>query len=138
MKIKMFIAAALLLVSGSAMAQSTYTDAEGNEYEFNKHAFITVGGGLQYTLGEAKFGDLLSPNFQLGVGYQFSPVIAARIQANGIQSKGGWNGLGNPPLNENYKFNYVAPGIDVMWLQSPPRVQPDCLSGWWRQHRLGQ
>lgn len=115
MKIKKFIAAALLLVSGSAMAQSTYTAADGTEYEFNKHAFITVGGGLQYTLGEAKFGDLLSPNFQLGVGYQFSPVIAARIQANGIQSKGGWNGLGNPPLNENYKFNYVAPGIDVMF-----------------------
>ena len=111
----MFIAAALLLVSGSAMAQSTYTDAEGTEYEFNKHAFITVGGGLQYTLGEAKFGDLLSPNFQLGVGYQFSPVLAARIQANGIQAKGGWNGLGNPPINENYKFNYVAPGIDVMF-----------------------
>lgn len=115
MKIKNFIAAALLFVSGSAMAQSTYTAADGTEYEFNKHAFITVGGGLQYTLGEAKFGDLLSPNFQLGVGYQFSPVIAARIQANGIQAKGGWNGLGNPPLNENYKFNYVAPGIDVMF-----------------------
>lgn len=112
---KKFIAAALLLVSGTAMAQSTYTDAEGNEYEFNKHAFITVGGGLQYTLGEAKFGDLLSPNFQLGVGYQFSPVLAARIQANGIQAKGGWNGLGNPPINEDYKFNYVAPGIDVMF-----------------------
>ena len=112
---KKFIAAALLLVSGTAMAQSTYTAADGTEYEFNKHAFITVGGGLQYTLGEAKFGDLLSPNFQLGVGYQFSPVLAARIQANGIQSKGGWNGLGNPPLNENYKFNYVAPGIDVMF-----------------------
>ncbi|MBO4464144.1 MAG: OmpA family protein [Prevotella sp.] len=115
MKMKKFIAAALLLVSGTAMAQSTYTAADGTEYEFNKHAFITVGGGLQYTLGEAKFGDLLSPNFQLGVGYQFSPVLAARIQANGIQSKGGWNGLGNPPLNENYKFNYVAPGIDVMF-----------------------
>jgi len=115
MKIKNFIAAALLFVSGSALAQSTYTDADGAEYEFNKHAFITVGGGLQYTLGEAKFKDLLSPNFQLGVGYQFSPVIAARIQANGIQAKGGWNGLGNPPLNEDYKFSYVAPGIDVMF-----------------------
>jgi len=115
MKIKNFIAAALLFVSGSALAQSTYTDADGAEYEFNKHAFITVGGGMQYTLGEAKFKDLLSPNFQLGVGYQFSPVIAARIQANGIQAKGGWNGLGNPPLNEDYKFSYVAPGIDVMF-----------------------
>jgi len=119
MNMKKFIAAALLLVSGTAMAQSTYTDAEGNEYEFNKHAFITVGGGLQYTLGEAKFGDLLSPNFQLGVGYQFSPVIAARIQANGIQSMGGWNGFqanaNDVPHTETYKYSYVAPGIDVMF-----------------------
>jgi outer membrane protein OmpA-like peptidoglycan-associated protein len=115
MNMKKFIAAALLLVSGTAMAQNTYTDADGAEYEFNKHAFITVGGGLQYTLGEAKFSDLLSPNFQLGVGYQFSPVLAARIQANGLQSKGGWNGLGNPPLNADYKFSYLAPGVDVMF-----------------------
>ncbi len=115
MKMKNFFAAALLLVSGTAMAQSTYTDAEGNEYEFNKHAFFNVGVGGQYTLGEAKFGDLLSPNFQLGLGYQFSPVLAARLQVNGIQSKGGWNGLGNPPLNADYKFNYVAPGVDLMF-----------------------
>lgn len=114
MIIKNFFAAAMLFVSGSAMAQSTYTDAEGNEYEFNKHAFITVQGGMQYTLGEASFSDLLSPNFQLGVGYQFSPALAARLQVNGLNAKGGWNGLGNPPLNETYKFNYFAPGIDVM------------------------
>lgn len=114
MKIKNFFAAAMLFVSGSAMAQSTYTDAEGNEYEFNKHAFITVQGGMQYTLGEASFSDLLSPNFQLGLGYQFSPALAARLQVNGLNAKGGWNGLGNPPLNETYKFNYFAPGIDVM------------------------
>ena len=114
MKMKNFIAAAMLLVSGTAMAQATYTDAEGNEYEFNKHAFITVQGGMQYTLGEASFSDLLSPNFQLGVGYQFSPALAARLQVNGLNAKGGWNGLGNPPLNETYKFNYFAPGIDLM------------------------
>ena len=115
MKMKNFFAVALLLLSGTAMAQTTYTDADGNEYEFNKHAFINVGGGLQYTLGEAKFGDLLSPNFQLGLGYQFSPVLAARLQVNGLQSKGGWNGLGNPPLNKDYKFNYFAPGVDLMF-----------------------
>ena len=119
MKMKKIIAAALLLMSGTAMAQNTYTAADGTEYEFNKHAFITVGGGLQYTLGEAKFSDLLSPNFQLGLGYQFSPVIAARIQANGIQSMGGWSGFqatpADVPYTETYKYSYVAPGIDVMF-----------------------
>lgn len=74
------------------MAQATYTDKDGNEYTFKKHAFLDLQGGAQYTLGEAKFGDLISPNVQLGIGYQFSPVFGMRLQANGWQSKGGWNG----------------------------------------------
>ena len=74
------------------MAQATYTDKDGNEYAFKKHAFLDLQGGAQYTLGEAKFGDLISPNVQLGIGYQFSPVFGMRLQANGWQSKGGWNG----------------------------------------------
>ena len=56
------------------MAQATYTDKDGNEYAFKKHAFLDLQGGAQYTLGEAKFGDLISPNVQLGIGYQFTPV----------------------------------------------------------------
>ncbi len=116
---KNFFAAAMLLLSTSAMAQSTYQAPDGTEYEFNKHAFITVGGGMQYTLGEAKFSDLLSPTVQLGVGYQFSPVLAARLQVNAWQSKGGWNGYQasatDVPHTETYKFNYFAPGLDVMF-----------------------
>ena len=118
MKMRNLFAAALLMLSTSAMAQSTYTAADGTEYQFKKHAFITIGGGMQYTLGEAKFGDLLSPNFQLGVGYQFSPVFAGRLQVNGMNSKGGWNGyqVGNEkPYTKDYKFNYFAPGIDLMF-----------------------
>ena len=89
-KIKyVLFASALLLGATSAMAQVTYTDKEGNEYQFKKHAFLDLQGGAQYTLGEAKFGDLISPNVQLGLGYQFSPVFGMRLQANGWQSKGG-------------------------------------------------
>jgi OOP family OmpA-OmpF porin len=103
----------------ATMAQATYTDKDGNEYQFKKHAFLNLEGGAQYTLGEAKFDKLISPNVQLGVGYQFNPWLAARIQANAWQSKGGWNGYetsrsGNPYTND-YKYNYVAPGIDVMF-----------------------
>lgn len=57
------------------MAQATYTDKDGNEYQFKKHFYLDIQGGGQYTLGEAKFKDLLSPNIQGAIGYQFSPVF---------------------------------------------------------------
>ena len=110
--------ATLALGTTSAMA-ATYTDKDGNESQFKKHAFLDLQGGAQYTLGEAKFGDLISPNVQLGIGYQFTPVFGMRLQANGWQSKGGWNGYrtakGNEPFTADYKFNYVAPGLDFMF-----------------------
>ena len=115
------IAVATLMILGTtaAMAQATYTDKDGNEYTFKKHAFLNLQGGAQYTLGEAKFGDLISPNVQLGIGYQFSPVFGMRLQANGWQSKGGWNGYkatkDGAPYTADYKFKYVAPGLDFMF-----------------------
>ena len=126
---KLFMASAILAMSGTtAMAQATYTDQNGDEYTFNKHWFLDLQGGAQYTLGEAKFGDLLSPNVQLGLGYQFSPVFGMRLQANGWQSKGGWSGYrtsaNQVPYNEQYKFKYVAPGVDFMFNLS------NLLCGW--------
>ena len=119
-KIKyVLFASALMAGTATSMAQATYTDKDGNEYTFKKHAFLDLQGGAQYTLGEAKFGDLLSPNVQLGLGYQFSPVFGMRLQANGWQSKGGWSGFrakpGDTPYNATYKFKYVAPGVDFMF-----------------------
>ena len=116
---KLFMASAMLMMGTAAMAQATYTDKDGNEYQFKKHAFLDLQGGAQYTLGEAKFGDLISPNVQLGLGYQFSPVFGMRLQANGWQSMGGWSGFranpGETPYNATYKFKYVAPGLDFMF-----------------------
>ena len=125
---KTLLAAMLLSFSATAMAQATYEAADGTKYEFQKHAFVNVEAGAQYTLGEAKFKDLLSPNVQLGLGYQFSPIFAARIQANAYQSKGGWNGfrtvIGSEPYTNDYKFKYVAPGVDLMFNLS------NLLCGW--------
>ena len=117
---KYLLATAVLASLGmNTMAQATYTDKDGNEYAFKKHAFLDLQGGAQYTLGEAKFGDLISPNVQLGIGYQFSPVFGMRLQANGWQSKGGWNGYkatkDGTPYTADYKFKYVAPGLDFMF-----------------------
>ena len=108
---KSLFMAALLAVGMSASAQGVYQDADGTNYVFEKHMFLNVEGGAQYTLGEAKFSKLLSPNVQLGLGYQFSPVFAARLQANGWQSKGGWT----MEETTTYKYKYVAPGLDFMF-----------------------
>lgn len=127
MKIKSFFAAVVLAMTATAVnAQATYTDKNGNEYEFQKHAFLQFQGGAQHTVGEAKFKDLISPNVQVAVGYQFNPWFSARIAANAWQSKGGFNGVdvGNGPANTTYKYKYVAPGIDFMFNLS------NALCGW--------
>ena len=106
MKIAKFLLAAALMVSGmAASAQET------ERIEFNPHWFTQIQGGAQYTLGEAKFSKMISPNAQLALGYQFTPVWAVRLAANAWQSKGGF-GYG-PSKDETYKWNYVAPGLDV-------------------------
>ena len=127
MKVKSLIAAVLLMFSASAMAQATYETADGTKYEFQKHFFLNLQGGAQYTLGEAKFDKLISPNVQLGLGYQFSPAFAARLQVNGWQSKAGWDGhrdyIPADPMAQkdnyiyiaDYKWKYVAPGLDLMF-----------------------
>lgn len=102
MKFTKFLLAAALMMSGlSANAQET------ERIEFNPHMFLQLQAGAQYTLGEAKFNKLISPNAQLALGYQFTPVWALRLAVNGWQSKGGFKS------NTTYKWNYVAPGLDV-------------------------
>ena len=118
--IKLLMATAMLAIgSTAAMAQASYTDKDGNEYQFKRHWFLDVQAGGQYTVGEASFSDLLSPNFQGAIGYQFSPVFGLRGQINGIWSKGGWNGYkatkDGTPYTASYKWKYVAPGVDFMF-----------------------
>jgi OOP family OmpA-OmpF porin len=112
--IKSLALAAFLAIGLTASAQTT----DKPEYVFNHHWFLNLEGGAQYTLGEAKFDDLISPNVQFGLGYQANPWFAVRLQANAWQSKGGWNGYtqGNStPETVTYKWKYVAPGLDFMF-----------------------
>ena len=111
------LCALILLPAAPLRAQQAGDD--GVEYvyeevEFRPHLFLEAGVGAQYTLGEARFKDQLSPNAQIALGYQLTSWLGGRLQVNGWQSRGGWNGYGNPSLTQAYKYKYVAPGIDVM------------------------
>ena len=77
---------------------------------FNPHGYLQVQIGGQETLGEIGFGDLLSPNVQVGYGYNFNKVVGARVSLNAWQSKAGQDFLGQ---TYKWKWNYVAPMVDA-------------------------
>lgn len=99
--LKTFAAVALCATSLGSWAQTS-------KFEFVPHWYLQANGGGQYTLGDADFEDLLSPNAQIGVGYNFNPVFGIRLSANGWQSRSGWD-----HSDKTYKWYYVAPQLDV-------------------------
>jgi outer membrane protein OmpA-like peptidoglycan-associated protein len=101
---KTMLSALLMLGFVSASAQEAKT-----VYDFNPHWYVQIQPlGAQYTLGEAKFKDLLSYNVQLAAGYNFNPIVGARFTVGAWQSKGG---LDFQPYT--WKWKYVAPGLDL-------------------------
>ena len=111
MKMKKTILSCLMLLVGiSANAQ----EQKGTtEYVFEPHWYVQVQPvGVQYTLGEVGFGDLLSYNVQATVGRQFSKLWGARLAVNAWQSKAGSKfDIANKEYK--WKWNYVAPTIDA-------------------------
>ena len=108
MKIKKIFMSCLLLAGVlSASAQEEYPKTV---YDHNPYWYIQLQGGAQYTLGEIDFSDLISPNVQVALGRQFSPVFGARLTVNAWQSKAGIEAAGN---TYKWKWMYVAPGIDL-------------------------
>ena len=109
------IFATAVLFSVCAVMSAQNEEKPEYEYTFNPHLFIQGNVGLQYTLGEVSFFDLTSFNAQLGVGYEFTPSIAARFSVNGWQSRGGMTGDFLLDGKERYwDWKYINPSVDVL------------------------
>ena len=107
MKLKNILLAGVAAMSCvSASAQ----EADKTVNVFTPHLYAQAQVGGQYTLGEIGFGKLLSPNVQVGIGYNFNKVVGARFSLNTWQSKAGQNVAGNV---YKWKWNYVAPMVDA-------------------------
>ena len=110
MKMKKAILSCLMLVAG--LTASAQEQKGTTEYVFEPHWYVQVQPlGVQYTLGETKFGDLLSYNVQAAIGRQFTQLWGARLAVNAWQSKGGSHYDFNNK-DYNWKWNYIAPTID--------------------------
>jgi OOP family OmpA-OmpF porin len=103
---KVILSGVVALSCVSASAQ----EADKTVNVFTPHWYAQAQIGGQYTLGEIGFGKLLSPNVQVGVGYNFNQVVGARFSLNTWQSKAGQNVAGNV---YKWKWNYVAPMVDA-------------------------
>ena len=103
---KVLLSGVIALSCVSASAQ----EADKTVNVFTPHWYAQAQIGGQYTLGEIGFGKLLSPNVQVGVGYNFNQVVGARLTLNTWQSKAGQNVAGNV---YKWKWNYVAPMVDA-------------------------
>ena len=103
---KVLLSGVIALSCVSASAQ----EADKTVNVFTPHWYAQAQIGGQYTLGEIGFGKLLSPNVQVGIGYNFNKVVGARFSLNTWQSKAGQNVAGNV---YKWKWNYVAPMVDA-------------------------
>lgn len=104
------------------LTASAQTEAK-TEYVFQPHWYLQAQMGAQYTLGEISFNDLISPNIQIGAGYQFNKVVGARFTVNAWEAKAGqtmthYAYAGNGAVAETcstskWKWNYIAPMVDA-------------------------
>lgn len=92
----------------TAFAQ-TYVEGD-TTYEFEPYNYLQFQAGAGYTLGEASFGDLLSPAAAISWGRQFRPTTGMRLGLSGWQSKGAW---ANPSMD--FKYNYAALNADAVF-----------------------
>ena len=117
MKIKNALMSGLFLMG--ALTASAQDQQPKTEYVSNPYWYLQIQAGGQYTLGEIKFGDLLSPNVQLAIGRQFNPAVGLRLAVNAWQSRAGidysqYATATNTimPGTAKWKWNYVAPSLE--------------------------
>lgn len=101
-----FTLMATVLFAGGVGAHQSKTD---KSVEFRPHWQLQLQGGAAYTLGEANFGDLVSPAAFLSAGYKFHPAWGVRV------GLGGWQGKGCAvAANRIYKYDFVQGNADLM------------------------
>ena len=115
-----------MALTGAMPAQAQQNAAS----DFAPQWYVQPQVGMGYHVGEASFGDLLSPAFQLGAGYRFTPLFGLRASGSGFQARN-WQ---CHPVKE-YKWNYMQGNIDAALSLT------DLIWGWdaerrWNAHAL--
>ena len=107
-KLIIVVMALFAITTFAQTAQDSLRIKEPGRVEFVPHWYMQLQGGAAYTLGEASFGDLISPAAAVSLGYKFTPIWNLRFNVSAWQAKGA---TAYPKYL--YDFNYVQGGIDL-------------------------
>lgn len=108
--LKTLLASALVLGGVAQASAQRPADEVAHTYPY---AFVGVQGGGQAVLNGYKITDVITPTGAIQGGVWFSPYFGTRLQVGGIWGKEGVKNIGE------YKFNYVAGGVDLLVNLSP-------------------
>lgn len=75
---------------------------------FVPHWYVKAQGGAAYDVGEARFHELLSPAFQLSMGYQPAELIGVRGSLGGLWAR---NRYAYPEAK--YQWNFLQVAVDA-------------------------
>jgi len=75
---------------------------------FVPHPYLTIQGGGGVDVGEADFGQLISPSVQLGFGFQFTEMFGLRGTVSGLWAK---NRYAYPSADYSWKF--IQPAVEA-------------------------
>ncbi len=103
--------AVLALAAGIAAPVFAEEDADNLSYKPFPHMFIGIQGGGQTTLTNYSNSKLITPTASVSFGAWFTPVVGARLHANGVWNKGG---ITATPEDAKYKYKYATADIDLM------------------------
>jgi hypothetical protein len=80
--------------------------AQQQGYYSQPYAFVQAQGGLNRVLAT---GNVMKPTFSIAGGYVFTPTVGLRLHLNGMNSKNGFESIG-----EKYQFKYINTNLDLM------------------------
>ena len=101
----------IILLSMMALATLMHLSAQRasqSDYAAAPYFFWGIQGGVQTTFTNYDQMKLLTPTASVSFGAFFTPVVGARIQANGLWNKGGLK----PDFT--YEYKYVTTDVDLL------------------------
>lgn len=107
---KIFLSVIILLTTSYVFGQEKAMKMNS----FSSNWFIQIQGGGSVTFSDyhkrTDFTDFLSPHVALSVGNWFAPIMGARIQANGWESRN-YDYL----IDDNFKVKYIQANVDALF-----------------------